>query len=231
MTVLTFETGDMFIFRVYHSLSGSMQERWSNTFEAIASAGGTLSDLTTLGNKLLALCQGMTGNHVSLPGYSISTWVPDSTPYNPENFYVSPVGEIVGSRAVVEPLALEVCELVQRKAVTGRTGRIYFRGGLGEPDVQREGRLWKLTYPVIEAAALAAIITLTDLDNYFASGAAPLKLSMIGWSLGAIGPHWQMLTGMEIGGVTTNNMNHRWYNQPNRTAAALARKAAREAIA
>jgi hypothetical protein len=221
----------MFIFRVYHSLTGSMDERWSNTFEAIADGAGTLSDLTTLGDKLLALCQGMTGGHVSLPGYSISTWVPDSTPYNPENFYVSPTGEIVGSRFVAAPLALEVCELVQRKAVTGRTGRIYFRGGLGEADVEREGRFWKLTDPTARAAALAAIITLTDLAFYFAGGAAPLTLSMIGWSLGAIGPHWQMLTGLEIGGVTTNNMNHRWYNQPNRTAAALARKAAREAIA
>lgn len=228
MSVITFDTGDKFIFRVFESVSQNMQDHWSTTFEAVAESPGGLADLQTLGTKLVGLVQGMTGSFVSLPQYSISTWEPDAQPYNPETFYVAPAGALVGSRTMTAPLGLDVCLLIKRKTYVGRSGRIFLRGALDEADVERQGTRFVLTDQSTMQDNLDAIVDALNLADYFTGGIGILLLSTIGISLGALTPHTMGVTGLEVNGVSINKMNHRWYDQAGRTLAAAKRKAARE---
>lgn len=229
MSVLTYAQGDKFIMRTYKQISDDPQERWSNTWEVYATAAGNLGNLQTMAGRVLAFEQGMTGNHVQFKAWSVSTWEPDSSPYNPENLFVMPI-ELTGSRVLVAPLSLEVCSFIKRGVTSGRTGKLYLRGALGEEEIEREGRAWKLTEPTNYALYLESIIAASAIDHHFASGTETLKLAMIGQSLGGLLIYSRYLTALEVGGVITVDLTHRWYNQPNRAAAALARKTARLAV-
>jgi hypothetical protein len=138
---------------------------------------------------------------------------------------------VVGSRTIANPLPLDVCLLIKRKTYVGRSGRIFLRGALGEGEVSQQGAGFILDDPESSQDELDVIVAALNLADYFASGIANLTLSTIGISLGAVNPHVMAVTGLEVNGVSINKMNHRWYDQPTRTANALARKAAREAAA
>jgi len=230
MSILTYDPLDKFIIRCYKQLSDDPQERWANTWEIVATTGGTLGELQACANRILAFEQGMHGTHVYFKQYTISTWEPDSIPYNPENLFVQPMN-VQGSRDMDNPMTLEACLMLKRGVTSGRDGRVYLRGALDEEDVQREGRYWTLTDAAGMASAMAAVVTASHIDYHYAGGIQALKIALVGSALGG-GVTWaRQITGLSIGGAVTNDLTHRWYNQPNRTLAAAARKAAREAAA
>ena len=225
--VLTFSDGDKFIFRVYSDLGATGGTRWSNTFEAFAHANGTLTDLQTLGGKLALFTQAMSGSQVRITDWSVGTWVADSTPYDPESFYISPALNLEGSRTINDPLDLDVCLDLRRSVAVGRAGNIYYRGALGEEDVAREGGKFILENPIVMAGYVSAAVTATNLNYYYLGGAmVPLWLGLIGQNIvGTV--HQRAITNIAVRGVTIVPMNHRWYNQPNRSALSVARRAAR----
>jgi hypothetical protein len=225
--ITSFDDGDRFIFRVYSDLGSTQGPRWSNSYEAYAHAGGSITDLTALGGKLALFNQGMSGSDVRITGYSVSTWVPDSTPYNPENFYVSPALNLTGSRTMSDPIDLDVCLDVRRSVALGRSGNIYLRGALDEADVERSGSKYTLTDPQGLDVIFNAVLAATHLPYYYLGGTmVPIWLGLIGANIiGTV--YTRGLTNIAIRGVTIVPMNHRWYNQPNRSALAAARKVAR----
>lgn len=228
--ITTFEDGDMFIFRVYADQGSAQGPRWSNTFEAYAHDAGVLADLVTLGTALTGLVQGMSHISTRITGFSVATWVPDSTPYNPENFYVSPALQLEGARGGDAPLDLDVTLNLRRSVNLGRAGNIYLRGSITERDVERMGSKFVLTDPEALADELDVVLGATHIPYYYLGGSmVPVWLGLIGKNImGTV--HKRGLTSIAIRGVTIVPMNHKWYNQPNRSMLSLARKAARAKV-
>jgi len=85
----------------------------------------------------------------------------------------------------------------------------------------------KLSDPNAMNAYMTGVLTASSWDHHFAGGVEALKIAMIGSALGG-GVTWsRQVNGLTLGGAVTVDLTHRWYNQPNRSALAAARKAAR----
>lgn len=214
-SVLTYVTGDRFMVRHFANLGSISGPQWSNTVELKAEGAGALADLKVLAGHMLAIYKAMTSSDVTFARYTISTWLAEGVPYDPEEFYSEDLTGQTGLRTVPDMLDLGVCLLLSRNAAVGRTGRIWLRGALGEADVEVDAGRFKLTDPATMASTLAGVLTSTNLSQHFAGGSDTLKLAMLGarQELG-VWNYWESIwTGLTVKGVSILPTKHRWYNQ------------------
>lgn len=204
-----------FTIRIFKAWRGRDIERaWTNTYEII-SGGTNPTELVAVGDALVAAERGLHLTDVNFLQYTISTWAPDSHPYNPESFVtytLDSLGER-GDEDGVNELALDynVCYMVHRNATTGRSGRLYFRGVLLETDVQiqGDGRF------AIEGTTAANLVDATDayktaISSYITGGAGN-QLALISKSGTTI--YRRNVTNIVAGGVVINKKNHRYFDR------------------
>lgn len=214
-SVLDFEIGDLFILRVWKHHTDAPLVEWTNTYEAKALAAGGLILLTDLAAKAVAFEQVLHGEDIQFSRYTISTWQPDTHPYDPEAFYDHPLGSATfGTRVITgDQLPVRVCWAAQRAAVTGRMGKLYYRGCLGEGDVQAAGEGYQFTNPAAMETLINGAATTTQFGNYFAPAVGAMELSMIGLPKGVTVPQVRGVTDITSDGVVDVQMNHRWFNR------------------
>lgn len=223
--VLSFDAGATFILRSYKSLGDQFQYRWSNSYEVVAMASGVLADLKTLLDRITMFEISLHAEAVSIDSGSISTWTADSAPYNPENLIVYPWDGFTGARIVTAMVGLEVTALAKRGPTSGRNGKLYLRGMLGEADVEREGTGFKFTNPSVIGDEFSDAVSDSSLGYHLFGGMASLKLAMIGQYVGGTGVDIRPLSSLVLNGVATLDLKHQWYNQPNRSLNAQVRRA------
>lgn len=222
--ILSFDAGATFIIRAYKSLGDPQRFRWANSWEVVALANGVVSDLDTLAMRIVSFETVLHAEAVIFDSYSVSTWTPDSAPYDPENLKVVPLELVTGARSVAAMVGLDLTLLLKRHAESGRNGKIFTRGVLGEADVQREGAGWTLTNPTSIQAEVSDAIVDSDLGFHLLSGMASLKLAMIATYDGGQNVSIRPMLDISASGAVTLQIKRPWYNQPNRTMNAQARK-------
>jgi len=126
MTLSTISQGEVLTARVYKQHAGYL---WANNYEIEATQDITnpVTSLEFLANRLVELERNLHVSIVMIDRVTISTYVPDSLPYNPSNLAVFPFS-VPGSRGMTGTLLpLEACLFVRRNVDFGRDGRLLYR--------------------------------------------------------------------------------------------------------
>jgi len=134
MTLRNISSGNVVTARVYKYNTGFS---WANNYEIQATVDIPDPEfaLQELSDRIVALERALHLNLVTIDRVTISTYVPDSQPYNPDTLATFPYNQL-GQRSVSgDILPLEVCLFVRRSVDFGRDGRLLYRGCLGEVDV------------------------------------------------------------------------------------------------
>lgn len=222
--ILSFNSGATFIIRAYKSLGDPQRFRWANSYEIVALANGTITDLDTLAMRIVSFESELHAEAVLFDSYSVSTWVPDSAPYNPENLKVVPLELITGARSVAALVGLDLTLLLKRHAESGRNGKLFARGVLGEADVEREGAGWALTDPAGIQDEVEDALSSSSLGFHLLGGMASLKLAMIATYDGGQNVTIRPMLDISASGAVTLQIKRPWYNQPNRSLNAQAKR-------
>lgn len=210
MTVSSFAADDLFTLRVTKYHTNNPDRKWSNAYEAQALGSGTESDLLALATAIVEFEQAIHYDLAIFDRVLISTWEPDSVPYNPATFISSPLTG-TGSRSPaggqLEPL--NVCEDVRRVAGTGRFGHLFYRLALGEGEVEAPAGKAILTSRSAEQTIVDNALTASGLDGYIAPAATLLKLVLVS----ADGSNVRDVIQLQVGGVAIVPFNHAWFNR------------------
>jgi hypothetical protein len=175
-SLVTPVNGDVFTVHVIKHLKANPLLEWSNTydFKVLDATSGTL--FTDAVEGCLAFEVGITLNTVHFSEVRLSTFLPDSKPYNPEAF-MSIAQDVDGTVApTADVLPIGYAWLIERLTSVGRVGKLFLRGGLAEDGVNSAGGFPAFTFPAANAAALAAQITASHINAFFSPGSAEMVM-------------------------------------------------------
>lgn len=211
MTVGDFDADDLFVVRVVKSLTTNPSNKWVNSYEIKALESGTVGVLLTFGEILVDYEQALHSELVAFDRLTISTWEPDSVPYDPTAFVSVPLTDLGLRSSVpneVEPLGM--AWRVNRQASSGRFGNIFYRGAMYENEVNAPAGIPVLSDPVDMAQILADAITDSTLDSYLgAIASGSFNLVMINFTGTQIRPILNLVSG----GVSLIKQDHQWFNR------------------
>lgn len=198
------------IVRTFKSLVANPALTWSNSYEfdADTTLSGT-TELETLAFKLVDFERAFHLVGTAFNKITVSTWVPDSQPYDPTSFFTINLNAgSVGTRAsTADPLGLDQCLLVQKTVPLGRQGKLQYRGVLMESDVVATSGVTRLSSPSAMSTLLANAVTAGTLANYFQGGSAPLTMIM------RSATNKRFVTALVAAGASTVKFNHRFFNR------------------
>lgn len=210
MTVLAFEEGDLFTFTVTKYLATNPDNVWENRYEFEALAASGESELLGLGGILVNFESVFHLDSVVFSRLLISTWTPDSVPYNPEAFVSTSLTAVGATESGSNPLGLSNCLSVTRQARSGRFGHIFYRGVLTEDVVQAPAGKTILNDRAATQGVLDGAVESSGLDAYLGtSPTAALHMVMVS----ADGSQIRGVTGLFVQGVAQVKADHKWFNR------------------
>jgi hypothetical protein len=210
MSVGSFVVDDLFVYRITKYLSTNPDRKWVNTYEFKATTTGDEGDLLDLGTNIVNFEAAMSLVGVVFDRILISTWEPDSVPYNPEVFISSSLtaagARVVGSEQVPLTTALSVT----RQATSGRFGHLFYRGWLCEGDTNAPaGKAVLVNRPQLQTDVDAALGS-SGFDGAIGAGSiGALSLCMVS----ADGSQSRFVTSLRVQGVTSLPVDHTWFNR------------------
>jgi len=138
MTVTNITSGELFTVRVYKRAAGLV---WANNYEVQATQDVPFAQTAVIDlvNRLVNLERRVHRPEVTIERAVVSTYVRDSTPYNPSSFTSVPVGVQGTNGGGGKSLSIEYCTFVRRSVESGRTGKLLYRGSLAEEWVTTQG--------------------------------------------------------------------------------------------
>jgi len=138
MTLRNINQNTVVTARVYKYHTGFA---WANNYEiqAVNDIPDPEFALQALADRLVSLERAIHLNITAIDRVTISTYAPDSQPYNPDALATFPYNQL-GQRSISgDILPLEICLFVRRSVDFGRDGRLLYRGCLTEADVATTG--------------------------------------------------------------------------------------------
>jgi len=211
MTVSSFAEGDAFTVRLVKYHQNNPDRKWANNYEFVARSAGSEDELLALGMNMLTFERNMTFNAIVYDRLLISTWQPDSKPYNPAAFISSPLSE-VGANATggTDLEALNVCLAVRRVPAFGRFGHIFYRGNLVESEVSSPAGKAILTNRTQKQTDLETSLGLGGMDDYIGVAATgAFKMVMVSRD----GSQIRTVIGLRAQGVSQVPADHAWFNR------------------
>lgn len=196
-----------FIVRIFKELvTGNKQ--WVNTYELVSAALTAVSAVLPVLGALIQFERAIHYDFVQFDRATVSTWTPDSKPYNPLVFKTLALADVAGTRVtgggLKEPL--KVVMWADKAVPVGRNGRNFYRGALLESDVMSAGG-----DPDLEQAGYIDFFSGQRelyLTPFLQGGDAAVKLAMIGPDTIV-----RTLTSISPRGVTIASNNHKWFNR------------------
>jgi hypothetical protein len=138
MTLAVITQGEVLTVRVYKQSLGYL---WANNYEVEATQdiANPSTALEFLASRIVELERGLHLSGAIIDRVTISTYVPDGQPYNPNTLAVFPFS-VPGTRTGPgSALALEMCLFVRRNVIFGKDGRLLYRGCLTDQQVTSSG--------------------------------------------------------------------------------------------
>jgi len=134
MTVTNITQNELFTVRVYKRYGANV---WANNYEIRARQDVPFAQtaIIDLVNALTNLEQPIYPSYIRIDRAVVSTYQPDSIPYNPDNFTTIPIGAPGGAGFSTDPMPLEYCLFVRRVTASGRPGKLLYRGVFEENTV------------------------------------------------------------------------------------------------
>jgi hypothetical protein len=135
MTLAVITQGEVLTVRSYKQFTGFS---WANNYEveALQDIANPATALEFLAQRIAVLERDLHLVGVIIDRVTISTYVPDSQPYNPNTLATFPLSISCTRPAPSQVLPLELCLFVRRNTTFGRDGRILYRGCLMEIDME-----------------------------------------------------------------------------------------------
>lgn len=134
MTLASIPENAVVTVRVFKNFGGYT---WANSYEvqALQDLPNAPFILPALANRFVDLERTLHSTFITIDRVTISTYAPDSLPYNPDTL-ATYAYNVTGQRTSgSDAVALEVCLFVRRITDLGRNGRILYRGCLFEADI------------------------------------------------------------------------------------------------
>ena len=210
MSVVAYVADDLFTFRITKYLSTNPDNKWVNSYEFKATEAGTEGELLTLGGILVDFEAALHRNAVVFDRILISTWSPDSVPYDPETFISSSLTAVGGRGTDADLVPLSTCLSVTRQASSGRFGHIYYRGALDEEDVSSPAGKSILTNRAEWQTLIDGAILSSGLEDYIGLGTGGgFELSMVN----ADGTQVRKVNALFAQGVAQVKPDHKWFNR------------------
>jgi hypothetical protein len=133
-------------FRAYMFYDSRPSDDWSTTLEYSIDADISSGIVEA---AALAFADGLSEmllNNVIIDRVVVSTWEPDSEPYDPDSLRVVPVG-INGQNAFAftTPADDDLVVFIRKSVVTGRTGKMQLRGCFTVSALETESGSWTFT--------------------------------------------------------------------------------------
>jgi hypothetical protein len=217
MSVIEPVVREGFVFTLTKALIANPAIRWRNTYEAFfdEDSNPSSSALEDLAAALLEFEKIIHLSGVQFVQTTISTWAADSKPYDPESFITIPhAADTVGQRTIgaSQPLDLTAAFYVRRQVPTGRQGKLFYRGVLGENDVEAPAGVMRLSSVSGMQTLIDGALNSSDLSQYlYPTATGMLMLSMTSEPVPGNPIHRQVMN-LLAAGATRVSGDHRWYN-------------------
>lgn len=210
MTVLEFTTNTRFVYRIIKHYTTNPSRQWGNTYEAVSNASGDLTALQVLGSALVTFETNLHNTYTKFDRLIISTWEPDSKPYNPASFFTEELA-VSGTRDTVGELEpITCCLSIVRQPTSGRLGHLFYRGVLSQGDTEAPAGITQLASVGSIRALLDDAVEAADLDSYMGTTTSgPLSLAMVNKS----GTQTRLVMDLKVGGVVQLPVDHAWFNR------------------
>lgn len=215
MSVLNPGAGDLFTVRLYKKMDVAADQMWANTYELKAGASPSYETLLDAVEKLVAFEKLIHHDTVHFDRAVVSTYVPDGRPYAPESFASLPQSGQgnISSPLTQQVLPLQVVLFVRRDVPSGRTGKAFYRGCLGEDDVNGRYGTINLTAPATVQARIAGAVTSAGIDELLGGGEAfNYRLVMAG-SLAGGAVHSREITALTAVSAKIVKYNNRYFDR------------------
>jgi len=134
MALRNIAQGEVVTVRIYKQFGGYL---WANNYEVAATTNvpDPVVALQELADRLVALERNIHLRGVFIDRVTISSYAPDSQPYDPDTLATFPY-TLEGLRNYNgDAVPLELCLFVRRNTNFGRDGRLLYRGCLSEGDI------------------------------------------------------------------------------------------------
>jgi len=134
MTVTNITNGELFTVRVYKTFGALF---WANNYEFRARQDVPFAQtaIIDLVNQLVNLERPLYPSYIRLDRVVVSTYQPDSRPYNPDTFTTLPINLDGTATTSGDAMPIEYCVFVRRVVASGRPGKLLYRGVLDEASV------------------------------------------------------------------------------------------------
>jgi len=138
MTLRNISQGEVLTVRSYKQYIGFA---WANNYEIQATTNITNPEvsLQQVADRIVTLERNLHLSAVIIDRVTISSYAPDSLPYNPDALATFPYSVFATRNQGGEFLPLEMCLFVRRNTGFGRDGRLLYRGCLTEVDMNATG--------------------------------------------------------------------------------------------
>lgn len=210
MSITSWAAGQRFVFRTIKYLQTNPANKWANSYEFVAQAAGSDSELLSLSSALVLFEANIHRNVVLFDRVLISTWEADSKPYDPEVFISIPQSGSGLIGPVGDNLALDKCLAIARVPQTGRFGHLFYRGVLNEADTAAPAGKSILTDRAGIQSQIDAALGTSELEAYLGlSRPANLTMSMINKT----GTQVRNVVTLTVQGVTSLPTDHAWFNR------------------
>ena len=209
MSVLSPGSGEAFVIRTWKTLSTNPSVRWANSYECRFFALGGLTDLQSLGAALIGFEAALALNTTRFLYFTVSTWAPDSHPYNPDAF-LTESSTVSGAIAFSSgfDLDLRVCLRLNRVTPTGRQGKLFLRNSLTTTQVNNHAGTYSLVDPSAMETVVSGALVATALNGNLEDGGLEPTLCLIGAS-----EVTRKLTSITAGGVSMVKLNHKYFDR------------------
>jgi hypothetical protein len=136
----------LYTVKIFKSFVDAPEKEWSNSYEVNGPGAIDLQFATATVNAIVAGERSIHRTYVEFIRGVVSTFVADSAPYDPNTFVtvdISGTGSRPGNTGNREPI--DVVLWVKRLAASGRSGKLFYRGVVEDPEVAAPGARRQLT--------------------------------------------------------------------------------------
>lgn len=203
------------IIRTFKRAVGNPSYEWVNTYECFVTVPGDATQWATIATAFYVAEAEVHTENVEYTKVTISSWEPDSVPYNPNSFLVLDVPLYPGQLTLTsDPEPRNMTLSVKRSVSFGRSGKLFYRGALQEGDVEAGASL----LPILTSAAALNFTTLVSAmygdmqDALVADGGAGSTMMLIS-GLDTETISGRAVTGFVVRGVTFSDPDHKYFDR------------------
>lgn len=178
MGLLTPTVNERFLIRIFKYWEGRSDEEWVNNYHVYIVEDTTIGALEAIGAALSSFEQELHDSRITFTRYICSTYLPDSDPYDGNEFFVRGL-TAVGLREpglLGDILPLTDVRFVRFSPALGRTSNLGYRGSIYEGEVNASSGRREYDDVATQAALVDAAVSAT-LPNFLPGGTGDAHLA------------------------------------------------------